>query len=90
MMPDHVHLVVKHEPKASASYVANQFKGYTSRVLREEFPHLRSRMPALWSSSFFVASVGAVSADTVQRYIDTQWERPGAKKEKEGPNAPRV
>lgn len=36
-MPDHVHLFVKHEPKASASYVANQFKGYTSRVLREEF-----------------------------------------------------
>src|ERR1700716_363875 len=82
VMPDHVHLFVKHEPKASASYVANQFKGYTSRVLREEFPHLRSRMPTLWSSSFFVASVGAVSADTVQRYIDTQWERPWAKKEK--------
>ena len=90
VMPDHVHVFVKHEPKASASYVANQFKGYTSRVLREEFPHLRSRMPTLWSSSFFVASVGAVSADMVQRYIDTQWERPWAKEEKGGPNAPRV
>jgi putative transposase len=89
VMPDHVHLVVKHDPKASASYVANQFKGYTSRVLREEFPHLRSRMPTLWSSSFFVASVGAVSADTVQRYIDTQWERPWTK-EKEGQSASRV
>ena len=36
-MPDQVHLFVKHEPEASASYVANQFKGYTSGVLREEF-----------------------------------------------------
>jgi putative transposase len=80
VMPDHVHLVVKHDPKASASYVANQFKGYTSRVLREEFPHLRSKLPTLWSSSYFAASVGAVSADTVQRYIDTQWERPWKKK----------
>ena len=81
VMPDHVHLFVKHEPKASASYVANQFKGFTSRVLREEFPHLRSRMPTLWSSSFFAASCGrGVSADTVQRYIDTQWERPWGKK----------
>jgi putative transposase len=79
VMPDHVHLFVKHEPKASVSYVANQFKGFTSRVLREEFPHLKSSMPTLWSSSFFVASVGAVSADTVQRYIDTQWERPWTK-----------
>ncbi|GAA1114427.1 IS200/IS605 family transposase [Nocardiopsis metallicus] len=79
VMPDHVHLFVKHDPKASASYVANQFKGYTSRVLREEFPHLRSKLPTLWSSSYFAASVGALSADTVQRYIDTQWERPWKK-----------
>ena len=75
VMPDHVHLFVKHDPKASASHVANQFKGFTSRVLRGEFPHLRSRLPTLWSSSYFAASVGAVSAKTVRRYIDTQWER---------------
>lgn len=79
VMPDHVHLFVKHDPKASASYVANQFKGYTSRALREEFPHVRSKLPTLWSSSYFAASVGAVSAETVQRYIDTQWERPWKK-----------
>ena len=83
VMPDHVHLSVKHEPKASASYGANQFKGCTSRVLRQEFPHLKSRMPTLWSSSFFVASAGAVSADTVEKYINTQWERPRTKKQKE-------
>ncbi|OXY97168.1 IS200/IS605 family transposase [Streptomyces diastatochromogenes] len=76
VMSDHVRLFVKHDPKSSASYVANQFKGFTSRVLREEFPHLRSKLPTLWSSSYFAASVGAVSAETVQRYIDTQWERP--------------
>jgi putative transposase len=92
VMPDHVHLFVKHEPKASASYVANQFKGFTSRVLREEFPHLKSQMPTLWSSSFFVASVGAVSATTVEQYINTQWERPWTNKRKkeEGDRAPRV
>ncbi|MFG2758531.1 IS200/IS605 family transposase [Streptomyces wuyuanensis] len=79
VMPDHVHLFVKHDPKSSASYVANQFKGFTSRVLREEFPHLKSRMPTLWSSSYFAASVGAVSAATVEKYINTQWERPWKK-----------
>ncbi|MER8010500.1 IS200/IS605 family transposase [Streptomyces sp. NPDC094149] len=82
VMPDHVHLFVKHDPKSSASYVANQFKGFTSRVLREEFPHLKSRMPTLWSSSYFAASVGAVSVTTVQKYIDTQWERPSKKGER--------
>ncbi|MFE2098615.1 IS200/IS605 family transposase [Streptomyces sp. NPDC059468] len=79
VMPDHVRLFVKHDPKSSASYVANQFKGFTSRLLREEFPHLRSKLPTLWSSSYFAASVGAVSAETVQRYIDTQQERPWKK-----------
>ncbi|MFD4972778.1 IS200/IS605 family transposase [Streptomyces sp. NPDC058424] len=62
-MPDHVHLFVKHDPKSSASYVANQFKGFTSRVLRAEFPHLKTQLPTLWSSSYFAASVGAVSAE---------------------------
>jgi putative transposase len=77
--PDHVHLFVKTHPKHSPSYVANQLKGVTSRVLRDEFPNLRSRLPTLWSRSFFVATVGAVSASTVQRYIDTQYERPWRK-----------
>ncbi|MGP3966447.1 IS200/IS605 family transposase [Streptomyces sp. 6N223] len=83
VMPDHVHLFVKHGPKDSASFVANQFKGFTSRVLRAEFPHLKSQMPTLWSSSYFAASVGAVSAATVEKYINTQWERPWKKGEKE-------
>ncbi len=79
VMPDHVHLFVKARPKDAPSYVANQLKGFTSHQLREEFPQLRSRLPTLWSRSFFVASVGAVSAATVQRYIDTQYERPWRK-----------
>lgn len=77
--PDHVHLFVKTHPKHSPSYVANQLKGFTSRALRDEFPHLRSRLPTLWSRSFFAATVGAVSAAAVQRYIDTQYERPWRK-----------
>lgn len=79
VMPDHVHMFVKTRPVDSPAYVANQFKGYTSRMLRAEFPGVRTRLPTLWSRSFFVATVGAVSATTVQRYIDTQWERPWRK-----------
>ena len=79
VMPDHVQLFVKTHPTDSPSHVANQFKGWTSRVLRAEFPHLRSRLPTLWSRSYFVVTVGAVSASTVQRYIDTQYERPWRK-----------
>jgi putative transposase len=49
--------------------------GFTSHALRQEFPHLRSRLPTLWSRSYFAASVGYVTEAAVKRYIDTQWER---------------
>lgn len=76
VMPDHVHLAVKSYPKNSPPYVANQFKGFTSHRLRAAFGHLHSQLPALWSRSCFVATLGAVSTDTVQRYIETRYARP--------------
>src|SRR5438874_13033769 len=75
VMPDHVHLLVESDPSISPSHLANQFKGFTSHALRREFPHLRSRLPTLWSRSYFAASVGYVTDFAVKRYIDTQWER---------------
>ncbi|ABW15197.1 transposase IS200-family protein [Parafrankia sp. EAN1pec] len=73
--PDHVRLFVKAHPKHFPSCVANPLKGLTSRVLRVEFGHLRSRLPALWSRSYFAGAVGAVSPETVRRYVDTRYGR---------------
>lgn len=72
VQPDHVHLFVNAPPTLAPQHIANQLKGSTSRILRDEFPHLRSRLPSLWSRSYYVGSVGAVSADTIQRYIEQQ------------------
>jgi putative transposase len=72
VMPDHVHLFVSAPPTDAPRHLANQFKGYTSRVLRQEFPHLRSRMPTPWSRSYYVGSAGQVSEVTISRYIATQ------------------
>ena len=47
IQPDHVHLFVAASPTDAPQYLANQFKGYTSRVLRDEFPGLKSRLPSL-------------------------------------------
>lgn len=72
VMPDHVHLFVACPPTLAPQQLANQFKGYSSRVLRDEFPHLRSRLPSLWSRSYYVGSAGHVSTETIQRYIEQQ------------------
>lgn len=76
LMPDHVHVVVRAGLKDSPSHIANQFKGFTSHALRAEFRHLRSTLPTLWSKSYFVASIGQVSEDTIREYIDEQTTKP--------------
>jgi putative transposase len=72
VMPDHVHLFVESDPTRCVAEIVNRLKGYTSRVLRQEFPSLRSRLPTLWTRSYFAGSVGHVSAATVERYIAEQ------------------
>jgi putative transposase len=80
IMPDHVHLFVTAHPSGSPSRVASQFKAFTSRCLRAEFPHPRSRLPALWPRSYVAAAAGAVPAETVRQYTGTQNERLQRKK----------
>jgi putative transposase len=75
IMPDHVHLFIAVPPTDAPQHYANQFKGFTSRILREEFPLLKSRMPSLWSRSYYVGSAGHVSADVIKTYIAKQKER---------------
>jgi putative transposase len=72
VMPDHVHLFVESDPTRCVAEIVNRLKGYTSRVLREEFPTLRSRLPSLWTRSYFAGSIGHVSAATVAKYIAEQ------------------
>ena len=71
-MPDHVHLFIEADPTLCVAEIVNRLKGRTSRVLRQEFPSLRTRLPTLWSRSYFAATVGAVSEATVRRYIEAQ------------------
>ena len=75
VMPDHVHLFVESDPGLAPAKIAAQLKGYTSRILRQEFRFLRSQLPSLWSRSYFISSVGRVSEVTVRRYIAEQKTR---------------
>ncbi len=71
ILPDHVHVFVQGDPTTPAHDIARRFKGRTSHDLREEFPSLR-RLPSLWTRSYFCATAGNVSAESIQRYIDAQ------------------
>ena len=75
IMPDHVHLLIKCDPQYGIHKVVKQLKGHTSRVLRDEFRQLKSRLPSLWTNSYFVATVGTVQLDVIEKYIEEQKSR---------------
>jgi len=72
ILPDHVHLLLDVNPKIGVFRIVNKIKGYTSRILRKEFPELRSRLPTLWTHSKFISSVGTVTLEVVKKYIEEQ------------------
>jgi putative transposase len=72
VVPDHVHLFVESDPTRCVAEIVDHLKGYGSRVLRQEFLSLRSRLPAQWSRSYYARTVGHVRAATVEKDIANQ------------------
>ncbi len=71
-MPDHVHLLVSVDPQFGIHKLTKNIKGRTSRLLRQEFPSLRRRLPTLWTNSYFVATVGGAPLAMIKQYIANQ------------------
>lgn len=72
IMPDHVHLFIKPPPVHAPHLIVQQLKGHTSRILRREFRTVRTRVPTLWTRSYYCESFGHISEATVRRYIEEQ------------------
>jgi len=72
IQPDHIHLFVRVWPTDSAALVVKECKGATARYLRKKYPHPLLKMPSLWTRSYFAATAGNVSSETIQRYIAQQ------------------
>jgi putative transposase len=75
VLPDHVHLLVGCDPQFGIHRLVKLLKGYsshTSHTLREEFPALKRRLPSLWTNSYFVATTGGVTLETLTRYVQNQ------------------
>ena len=72
VMPDHVHLLVEVDPQYGIHRAVRLIKGRSSRLLRGEYPWLKSRLPTLWTNSYFVSTVGGTPLKTVKQYIENQ------------------
>ena len=70
---DHVHLFVSAAPHVSVSQIIKWIKGISALRLLRKFPALKAKMGShLWNPSYYVGTVGDMSADVVERYIENQ------------------
>lgn len=72
IMDDHVHLLIDCNPRFGIMNCVHKLKGISSRIITEEFPNLKKRIPTLWTRSSFISTVGSVSLRVVKEYIENQ------------------
>jgi putative transposase len=71
-MPDHVHLLVACDPQFGIHRLVRLMKGRSSRLLRQEFPVLKRKLPTRWTTSSFVSTVGGAPLSVIKQYIENQ------------------
>lgn len=72
LMPDHIHLLVEVYPQLGIHTLVKNLKGKSSRILRKEFPVLTTKLPTLWTNSYFVSTVGGAPLEVIKQYIENQ------------------
>ncbi|MDB6353074.1 IS200/IS605 family transposase [Trichococcus sp. K1Tr] len=76
-LDNHIHLLVSAPPKLSVTNIVRWLKGISARLLLQEYPELKKAYwktsdRHLWSSSYFVESIGTTNQDAIAKYIDDQ------------------
>jgi putative transposase len=72
IMPDHVHVLVDVDPQFGIHRLVKNLKGVSSHTLRQQFRTLRSRLPTLWTNSYFVSTVGGAPLAVIEQYVENQ------------------
>lgn len=75
---DHIHLLVSCAPSLSPAKVMQYLKGRSSRLLQQEFSHLKKRYwgEHIWARGYFCATVGAVTEQQIRDYIEKHDREP--------------
>ncbi len=72
VMPDHIHLLVRVDPQFGIHRLVKLIKGRSSRLLRQEFPVLKRKLPTLWTNSYFVGTTGGAPLSILKQYSEQQ------------------
>jgi len=74
---DHVHVMFRAIPSTEISKFINAYKSASSRLLKKEFPKIRSKLwkEAFWSQSFCLMTAGGAPIEVIRQYIESQGEK---------------
>jgi putative transposase len=72
VMPDHVHVLIEVDPQFGVHTIIKRIKGRSSNILRKEYSFLKSRIPTLWTNSYFISTVGGAPLEIIKQYIEAQ------------------
>ena len=74
IVKDHVHVFISYRPNQSISKIVQRLKGVSSRVLFQEFSHLKKKFWGchLWARGYLAVSSGNITDEMIKKYIDEQ------------------
>ena len=74
---DHVHILLKGQPKTELSKFINAYKSASSRLIKKEYPQIREQWwkENFWSRSFCLLTTGGAPIDVIRKYIESQGEK---------------
>ncbi|MBP5397258.1 MAG: IS200/IS605 family transposase [Bacteroidales bacterium] len=72
VMPDHIHVFLRGTPTLPVHLIVKNLKAISARMLRSEFPHLKQKMNSMWTRSYYCETIGSISEQTIQEYIENQ------------------
>lgn len=78
---DHIHLLIEMHPKYELSKYIGVLKQTLSRIIRRDYPEEVNRYlwgDAFWSKSFYIATAGGASLETLKKYIESQGKKPNS------------
>ena len=69
---DHIHMHIEYAPSKSISDLVKRMKGRSSRILQQEFPHLKKRYWGrhFWAIGYGAWSTGNITEELVQEYLE--------------------
>ncbi|MFD1471914.1 IS200/IS605 family transposase [Companilactobacillus mishanensis] len=77
VLPDHVHMMISFPPDMTPSSIVKSLKGTSARMWFKKYPDTKKQLWGghLWSSSYFMSTLGNVSKEIVNQYINSQMDK---------------